>query len=204
MTKIPPHSIETSEAGEDIFSYYRSFFKVKNLHDAGIITIKASSTYVYGDSNRSDISSLIRGDDSTRWVSNFEENASFTINFHSNYVALSSYSIYTGKGFRYMKSWDVLGISKGRRYLIDRRNEEDFSNGKIFNQYNFKTYTCQYPGFFNKFIFILTGPDSLGDNILSLSYLKFFGIVTSNHVSESNQNRCNNKNHIGKSILIFE
>ena len=202
MRTIPPKSIETNEESEDIFSYFRSYFNIENPHNAGIISIKASSDYLFGEKNRTDVSTLIKGDDGERWVSDYEQNASFTINFHSNFVALSSYSIYTSATHRYIKSWDLFGINNKRKYLIDRRNNESICQGKKCTQDSNKTFSCQHPGFFNKFTFVLTGPDSLNNFLFSLTYLKFFGIVASNRFIQTNQNACNHANTLSIILII--
>ena len=197
MKLIPSKFIETSATGEDIFSYFRSYFKVTNPHEAGLVTIKASSTFTIGDDYRSDVSTLIREDDGTRWVSEGEKNASFSINFYSNYVSLSSYLMNFRYETRYIKYWDVFGIIRGKKYLIDRRINETFTTNKWE-----RTYYCQHPGFYNKFMFVLTGPDSLSENMLSMSNLKFYGIISQNHALITNQNRCFNKNRIASNVKL--
>ena len=203
MKLIPPRSIEANETEEDIFSYFRSYFKVNNPHEAGIITIKASSTYPLGASYRSDVSSLIREDDGTRWVSEEEKNASFTISFHSNYVALSSYSITSRAGYRHIKSWDVFGIVNNKRYLIDRRTNEPICEDEYCALNTTRLFSCQYPGFFNKFMFVHTGLDSLNSSIFSMSTLKFYGIVTSNHAVITQRSICHNNNRIAITVITL-
>ena len=206
MKTIPPKYIEPNEAGEDIFSYFRKYFNEENLSEAGIISIKASSTLEAGDSNRSDVSTLIRGDDGKRWVSDKEENASFTINFHSNFVALSSYVIYTSAGLRHIKCWDLFGINHNRKYLIDRRSNESICEENQRNQCSQDsntTFSCQYPGFFNKFAFVLTCNDSNNDPLLSMTYLQFFGIVTSNRFIQTHHFRCNHANLLSITLILL-
>ena len=195
MPIIPSRYIEVNETGEDILSYFRSFYNTTNPHEKGIITIKASSTFPGDGSNRSDASTILRGDDLTRWVSQSEKNASFTIDFHYNFVSLSAYTIVSIPG-RYIKNWDVFGINNGKKYLIDRRINASLCEDMSCSQEIVKTFYCQFPGAFNKFKFVLTGVDSNRENFLSMSYLKFFGIVSPNHYFVTYQMRCSKHNYV--------
>lgn len=202
-SRIPQKFIETNETGEDVFSYFRSYYNVSNPHTSGIITITATSTYPPGEHERSDVSTLIREDDGMRWVSGYEENPSFTINFHNNYVDLISYTIISSENIRYIKNWDIFGVSHGKKILIDRRINESFCPESTCSQRIVETYTCQYPGLFNKFIFLHTGPDSLGESLLSMSALKFYGIVSRNYACVSIVYRCSNKNFVNSLIIVL-
>ena len=203
MKLIPPRSIEANETEEDIFSYFRSYFNISNPHESGIITIKASSTYPLGSDYRSDVSVLIKEFEGARWLSTEEENQSFTINFHSNYVALSSYSITSRAGYRYIKSWDAFGMVNNKRYLIDRRTNEPICEGEYCALNATRSFSCQYPGFFNKFMFVHTGLDSLNSSIFSMSTLKFYGVVTSNHAVITQRSICHNNNRIAITVITL-
>ena len=189
---IKPRFIGANETGEDIFSYFRSYFNVDNPHEAGIISISASSSIISNTPNYSDISTIISNKNGTRWISQKQKNSSFVLNFHSNYVALYSYTIKSEARYRYIKNWDVYGINNNKKYLIDRRINESICTGLICDEDTIKTFECDNPGFFNKFMVVLTGPDSNNQDYLSLCYIKFYGIVTSNHAIISKIFRCNN------------
>ena len=108
---------------DDIFSYFRSYYKVSSPHDAGLISIIASSTTLKDVNNQSDVSCLLSDSKNERWVSQEEINASFSIDFYQNRVNLLSYSIQT-EALRYIKSWDLFGIDQYRCVLLDRRKNE--------------------------------------------------------------------------------
>ena len=201
--KIPPVSIGVNETGDDIFSYFRTYFNVSDPHNAKIITITASSTYPEGQNQRADPATIIMKDDGTRWVSYAEKDPCFTINFHSNYVALTAYTVISNAYIRYNKNWDLFGIYRGKKYLIDRRINEKFCGEKECPYKIIQTYSCQYPGFFNKFLFISTGPDSYSESVLSMSSIKFYGVVTSNYAIATYQHRCSNRSFINFMILML-
>ena len=62
MKFIPPKFVDVNRINDDIFSYFRSYFNVSNPHDAGIISIQASSTSSPGSDERTDVPTLIKDD----------------------------------------------------------------------------------------------------------------------------------------------
>ena len=182
MKKVESFSCDHSNGkGEDIFKYLRDIYETDNLHNNGYVTLVNSSSLYGDDYNRTDISTIIGDEDGKRWVSEEEENAYFTIDFHSNSVLLNGYSIKTSPERRFMKSWDVYGIEhNNKEVLIDRQEERIICEPDSYNFCSVTTVTAfrsQKPGLYHKFKFKLTGRDSLGNYQLSLSKLKFYGTI---------------------------
>ena len=161
---------------QDIFGYFRTSFKSSDLNADGIVTLYTLGTVSGDEEYRSTISTLINERDNYRWVS--PPNSSFfTINFHNTYIDLLYYSLETHPKLRFIKQWAIYGIRGSREYLIDKRDNEPLCPETFCSEYTIKTFKCQYPGSFTKFKMIGTGPDSNGDNMLSLSAIQFFGVI---------------------------
>ena len=177
---IPSFTSLENATGEDIFYHFRSYFKTPDLHAEGIITVKASSTIPGPGNNRAEVSIIIHEPDNKRWVSEVKPNQFFTINFYSNFVSLVSYKIETSKSMRYITNWDVYGISNNKLFLIDRRVNESICNSvSIWCSNNINmSFTCQHPGVFSKFLIQSTGPDSVNEDCLSLTKIRFYGVVS--------------------------
>ena len=202
MTNYRVHNFLT-EAGNsssyDIFAYFRDNFKGQNLTEKGIISIEASSTEPPGYSSRAYVSTLINDDDSMRWVSAKEKNASITINFHANTILLTSYKIETSIGERFINSWDVFGVRSGKRILIHRVvNNPLCSNTERCEAYVSKTFFCDRFHSFSKFIFVSTNSDSMKEDRFSMSKLKFYGIINPSISFITGFHRCKTQ-----SLMLF-
>ena len=192
---IPQQRIEDNETNIDIFAYFSGYFKSSNLSGDGIVSIIPSSSTLDGQYQKTDASNLIMPPDEYRWCSSFDGNPKLTIKFHSNQVTLLSYAIEGFKGHRYIKSWKVYGLSKGKKYLLDSRINETVL-GEAINSSIFARFECQNIGTFSTFSIESAGKDSSGDILLSMSSIQFYGIVnpynsmrTCNLIRNTNQNR---------------
>ena len=178
---IKPFSCDISDGkGKDIFKHLREEYLTENLHESGYVTLYNSSLSAQETPGQFDITAIIGEDEKKRWVSGIEQNPYFKIDFHSNNVFLLGYSIETNKSFRFIQSWKLYGIKGNQYFLIDSQQnyslcEKDPSNA--CKETKIVPFRCQRPGSFHKFKFMLTSPDSLGENILSLSKIKFFGAL---------------------------
>ena len=172
MKNIEPKFIEKGEEN-DIFAYYRQFYGVDDPSERNIITINASSTLEdEGEFNRSDVSIIISKREGLRWVS--QE----TIDFHSNYIDLLYYTFETHPGLRFNKEWKISGIrGNNKEILIDYQDDDPLCSQNYCSNYTFKTFTCKYPGVFNKFKIQSTAEDSENQKMLSFSGIQFFGVV---------------------------
>ena len=177
MRFIPQQKIENNGTNIDIFAYFRSYYSSTNLSGDGIVSVKPSTTSWGNESLRTGPSNLISEPDGFRWCCNYgDSNPKLEIMFHSNCVTLFSYTIESFKNYRYIKSWNVFGISNKKKYLLDsRKNETVFGAGSTFSV--FANFTCQHIGTFNKFSIELVDLDSLGEKLLSMSSIQFYGIV---------------------------
>ena len=103
-----------------------------------------------------------------------------------------SYTIESWAGYRYIRNWDLFGLHNGKKYLIDRQTDHIFcETAKLTCPENItETFYCQYPGYYNQFIFVLSGPDSLGEDMLSMTAIKFYGLVTSSHSQYTYRQNC--------------
>ena len=178
MKKIEPKFIEKGE-GDDIFAYYREFYSVDDPTESNIITIKASSTLDEDEYNWSDVSVIISKREGMRWVSQEENDFPYiTIDFHSNYIDLLYYTFETHPGLRYNKEWKISGIrGNNKEILIDYQDNDPLCSGTGCSEYTSKTFTCKYPGVFNKFKIQSTAKYSENQKMLSFSGIQFFGVV---------------------------
>ena len=178
---IPPFSFDIGDGNtSDVFSYFREFYNVSDPHDAGYITITASSSSSEGSSMRDYVSTIISEPDGFRWCSMNETNPHFTIDFHRNRVDLLAYAIETSATYRFIKQWDLYGVTHNRRVLIDRRENTTTCPSAVYRDCDVESITvfrCSSPGVFSKFIFVGTGPDSHNQSILSMTRIRFYGAI---------------------------
>ena len=176
-----PFSCDLSDGkSNDIFEFLRTNLSTENLHDAGYVTLFNSSISPGDTHNKDDISTIISGPDGKRWVSGNEDNPYFTIDFHLMRVLLVGYSIESQQGFRFINTWNIFGIQdNGREVLIDSHENTPVCENDNISCLDTSTvpFRCQKPGLFHKFKFVMTAPDSLNENILSLSKIRFFGVL---------------------------
>lgn len=191
MKIIPQQTIEDNGTNIDIFTYFRNYYSSSNLSGDGIVTIDASSTTWSTDYNKTGPTNIISAPDGLRWCSRYEKRVKLAIKFHSNSVTLFSYTIENFKGHRYIRSWDLYGISRGMKYLLDRRINETIL-GKAKDRTIFVPFKCQTIGSFHTFSFEMTGPDSNDDYYMSMSSIQFYGIVNPIHPLETCIRKRNN------------
>ena len=176
MPLIPKKNIEYDGTHNDVFAYFRKYYSSSNLSKDGYVSLIPSSTYWGDEYSRTDASNLISEPDDKRWCSRFDENPSLIIKFHSNFVTLFSYTIESITNARHIRSWAIYGFSRGQKYLLDKKiNQTIFDEGELPSI--FGTFNCTTVGTFTKFSIESAGPDSKGDNLLSMASIQFYGFV---------------------------
>ena len=175
--------IAENKENDDIFAYFREKFDSEDLNEDGIVLIDESGVTITGTSH-TDVSILLTASDGKkRWVSEDEENQYFTIDFLDNKIGLLAYSIKTTENYRYILSWDLIGIKNNKEYLIDRHTNTPTCKGTgnkgdlLCSSTTTTVFKCQSPGTFSKFKFLHTGLDSRNDNYLSMTRIYFYGYI---------------------------
>lgn len=160
----------------DIFKYMRENYHRPNLVRSNIISVSASTIADFYALERTSPDVIFTEPYYGRFITqDVPDIPNLTISFKKSYINLTSYTIYVRHN-RLMKSWDLFGKTESTDWtLIDRRQNQIFYKDPTNTSNFIINCTCLYPAPYTDFLFNLTRPDNLNNNIISISRLFFFG-----------------------------
>jgi hypothetical protein len=144
-----------------------------NVHTKGIISITASSH------GMNDPHEVVDYNSSEYWTSRNEANSWLQFDFKSRRIALTNYSIKSKGGSQsHLLEWSVEASNDATSWtVLDRRKTQDLNGNCLVSSYECESQ--RPPQLTFRFIrLIQTGPNSQGGNVMGLSIVEFFGVVT--------------------------